>query len=394
VTIPEEPGPTGTTIQCTTAPDLKITAVEPFLLHVPVTGDHITDSMHSVTHWGLAGVILRTDGGLSGYGYTGTHAHLASDLLITDCIGRVYAPLLLDESFHHVQALWKKLYHFPPSQWVGRAGITQLALAAVDIALWDLKAKAAGLPLWRLLGASAPGGIPAYNTDGGWLNLSQQQLVDNCRRFVEKDGFRGVKIKVGSPNPRKDIERVEAVRHALGSDVRLMVDANGRCDLPGAIELGRHFDDLEVSWFEEPLWYDDVEGHQRLVQSIRTPIALGEQFYAIDAFTTFARAHAVHYFQPDATRLGGVTEWWQVADLARAHRLPVAPHIGDMMQIHLQLALAHPSCVILEYIPWTRACFEEPATVADGRFVPPVLPGAGTGLREDSIAKFGVSLVW
>jgi len=380
----------GTPIPAT--PDLKITSVSPFLLHVPVTGNHIADSVHQLTHWGIVGVVLGAEGGLRGYGYTGTHAHLGSDLLITDCIARVYAPLLMGESIHDVQALWRKLYHFPPALWVGRAGITQLALAAVDTALWDLKAKAAGLPLWRMLGAGSRDGMPAYNTDGGWLNLSLQQLVDNCRRSIEEDGFKGVKIKVGSPDARVDMQRVEAVRRAIGDGPQLMVDANGRCSLPAAMELGRCFDDLRVAWFEEPLWFDDVEGHQRLAQAIRTPIALGEQLYSLDAFAAFFRAQAVHYPQPDATRLGGVTEWLQVADLALAHRLPVAPHVGDMMQIHLQLALAHPSCVILEYIPWTRTCFVEPATAVAGRFVTPVLPGAGTTLREDAMARFGVKL--
>jgi len=389
VIIQLQPGLAETPIQ-----PLKITAVEPFLLHVPVTGNSVADSMHHLTHWGVAGVVLRTDGGLCGYGYTGTHGHLGSDLLITDCIARVYAPLLLGESIHHVNFVWRKLYHFPPSQWVGRAGITQLALAAVDIALWDLKAKAAGLPLWRLLGGSSPQGIAAYNTDAGWLNLSLEDLVANCRRSVEEHGFKAVKVKVGLPDPRRDIARVEAIRHAVGSDIRIMVDANGRCDLPAALELGRHFDDLDVTWFEEPLWYDDVEGHQRLAQSMRTPIAIGEQLYSLDAFAAFTRANATHYVQPDATRLGGITEWWQVADLARAHRLPVAPHIGDMMQIHLHLALAHASCSILEYIPWTRDCFVEPATITDGQFVSPVMPGAGTTLREDSMARFGVRLAW
>ena len=171
-----------------------------------------------------------------------------------------------------------------------------------------------------------------------------------------------------------------------------MVDANGCYDLPTAIELGRHLEDMEVAWFEEPLWYDDVEGHQRLAESIRVPIALGEQLYSLDAFNAFLNAKAVHYLQPDATRLGGITECWQVADLARAHRLPVAPHAGDMTQVHLQLALAHPDCVTLEYIPWTLECFVEPVVVADGRFLPPQLPGAGTELRADALERFGVIL--
>ncbi|HYK50446.1 MAG TPA: mandelate racemase/muconate lactonizing enzyme family protein [Terriglobales bacterium] len=374
------------------AQEIRITEVEPFLLHVPVTGTHIADSMHRVTHWGVCGAVIHTDVGLRGYGYTGTHAHRECDQLITDCIARVYSPLLRGESIHDVQRLWQKLYRFPPAQWVGRAGITQLALAAVDVALWDLKAKACGLPLWRLLGGAKPGGIEAYNTNGGWLSLSKQRLVDNSRRIVEEEGFRGFKMKVVLPNTRQDVERVEAVRRAIGPDNRLMVDANGCYDLPTAIELGRHFEDMQVAWFEEPLWYDDVEGHQRLAESIRVPIALGEQLYSLDAFNAFLNAKAVHYLQPDATRLGGITECWQVADLARAHRLPVAPHAGDMTQVHLQLALAHPDCVTLEYIPWTLGCFVEPVVVADGRFLPPQLPGAGTELRVDALERFGVIL--
>jgi L-alanine-DL-glutamate epimerase-like enolase superfamily enzyme len=374
------------------AKEIRITAVEPFLLHVPVTGNHVADSMHNLTHWGVPGAVISTDSGLRGFGYTGTHAHHGTDLLITDCISRVYAPLIVGDSIHDVLALKKKMYHFPPAQWVGRAGITQMALAAVDIALWDLKAKAAGLPLWRMMGGSRPEGIPAYNTDGGWLDLSEAQLVENCSRSINERGFQGVKIKVGLPSVHEDIRRIRAVRRAIGPTAQLMVDANGRCDLPWAIQLGRRLEDFEVSWFEEPMWYDDVKGHQKLAQSIRTPIALGEQLYSLDSFNDYFQACAMLYAQPDATRLCGISEWWQVADLASAHRLPVAPHVGDMMQVHLQLALAHPACVILEYIPWTLECFREPARVAEGRFVAPELPGAGTELRPDALERFGARL--
>lgn len=372
--------------------EIRIVKVEPFLLHVPIGGQGIADSTHSVTHWGFPGVILHASNGLRGYGCTGTHAHLESDLLITGCIARIYAPLLAGESIHDVQRLWRKLYHFPPLQWVGRAGITQLALSAVDVALWDLKAKACGLPLWRFLGGLRPDGIPAYSTDAGWLSLGKQELVANCRRAIEVEGFKGVKIKVGLPDPGEDIARVEAVRQAIGPEAQLMVDANGCCTLPGAMELGRRFEDYNLTWFEEPLWYDDVEGHRRLAEAMRVPIALGEQLYSPDAFQAFVTSGAVHYLQPDATRVGGITGCWQVMEMAHAHRLPVAPHAGDMMQIHLQLALAHPSCAILEYIPWARRCFVEPATAVDGRFAPPQLPGAGTELLPQALEQFGIPL--
>jgi len=371
---------------------MKITKIEPFLLHVPVTGNHIADSKHQVTHWGVPGVILHTDAGISGFGYTGTHAHLASDRLITDAVEHTYGPLLMGEDATDIDRLWHKLHEFPPALWVGRAGILKLALAAVDVALWDLNAKAARLPLWRFLGGTSPDGIEAYNTNCGWLSIAATELVAGCRKLVEEEGWRGLKIKVGSSDPVRDLERVRAVREAVGPNIRLMVDANGAWDLPTAVQYGRRLADYDIAWIEEPLWYDDTAGHERLASVIQTPIALGEQLYSIDAFRTFIASNAIHYVQPDAVRLGGITEWRQVADLALSYRLPVAPHAGDMVQVHWHLALAHSACTILEYIPWLKECFEEPAAIREGRALPPQMPGAGTTLRSDAGERFGVKL--
>jgi L-alanine-DL-glutamate epimerase-like enolase superfamily enzyme len=155
--------------------------------------------------------------------------------------------------------------------------------------------------------------------------------------------------------------------------------------------MGRQLADYDVYWLEEPLWYDDVEGHRRLSRRIATPIALGEQLYRLDDFRNFIDAGAVHFVQPDAVRLAGITEWWRVADLALAHRLPVVPHIGDMAQVHLHLAIAHPACRLLEYIPWMRDCFEEPAAVKEGHFAAPERPGAGTTLKAEALARYDVS---
>lgn len=369
---------------------MKITKIETFILHVPVTRSGIADSTHQVTFWGAPGVIIHTDTAIRGYGYTGTHAHLASDRLITDCIQNSYAPLLVGEDPNDVQWLWDKLYHYPPLQWIGRSGITSLALSAVDIALWDIKAKAVGVPLWKLLGGGESKKIQGYNTDGGWLNWTMDQLLDDTHQLVDQ-GYQGVKIKVGSPDPNDDLERIEAVRKLIGSRIKLMVDANGCWDLPTAINIGRHFKDYDVYWFEEPLWYDDLGGHLRLANSIETPIALGEQLYMLDNFRDFIEAGAVHFVQGDAVRLAGVTEWWRVAELALAHHLPVVPHIGDMMQVHLHLCFAHPSCALLEYIPWMRTCFEEPATVESSYFRRPMLPGAGTTLNATALSLYNVA---
>ncbi|MFU8888900.1 MAG: mandelate racemase/muconate lactonizing enzyme family protein [Trueperaceae bacterium] len=375
---------------------MRITALDTFILHVPVSGGGIADGRHRVAQWGAPGVRIRTDTGLVGTGYTGTHAHLPTDRMIVDCIEGAYAPLLLGADPREVQVLWTRVQRHPPLQWVGRSGITHLAHAAVDVALWDLKAQAAGEPLWRMLGGGGEERLEAYDTDGGWLDRSETQLLAETEARLAQ-GYRAVKIKVGSrddrgaPDPGRDLRRAQRVHELLPPGGRLMVDANGAWDLATALEAGRGLDALGVAWLEEPIWYDDLPGHARLARELATPIALGEQLYTLDAFRDFIAAGAVHYVQADAVRLAGISEWWRVAELAHAHHLPVVPHIGDMMQVHLQLAIAHPACALLEHIPWMRSCFVEPATVRDGLFVVPERPGAGTALRDEALERYAVA---
>jgi L-alanine-DL-glutamate epimerase-like enolase superfamily enzyme len=367
---------------------MKITQVDPLILHMPLNTASIADSTHRITHWGVVGVRLATDSGLEGYGYTGTHADLASDRLITSCIGNCYAPLLLGEDAGAGRRLWLKLARAPALQWVGRAGITQLALAAVDVALWDLRAKAAKQPLWHLLGGPVRDRLEAYNTDIGWLSIPDVELVDGCRRAVEVDGFRRIKIKVGHDNPGIDLRRIEAVRRAIGDDVTLAIDGNGKWDLPTCRRFCARAEAFDIFWFEEPLWYDDVAGHAALARSTSIPVALGEQLYSADAFAAFMDAGAIDYVQPDVTRLGGITEFMQVADAAHARRLPVAAHAGEMSQVHVHLSYAHPAAAMLEYIPWIMDNFVEPIRVHEGYFDRPQVPGAGSTPTAEALARF------
>jgi L-alanine-DL-glutamate epimerase-like enolase superfamily enzyme len=371
---------------------MRITAVEPFILHLPLTAEAIADSTHRITRWGVVGARIATDAGLEGWGFTGTHAHAPSDRLIAACIRDCYAPLLIGEDAGARTRLWGKLARNPALMWVGRAGITQLALAAVDVALWDLGAKAAGLPLWAFLGGATSERVEAYNTDVGWLSILKPQLVDGCRRAVEEEGFRFVKLKVGHDDIGTDLDRIAAVRAALGPGVRIAVDGNGRWDLPTCLRFAAAARGLDLVWFEEPLWYDDVEGHRRLAETGLIPVALGEQLYSVDAFRAFVAAGAVHYVQPDVTRLGGITEYIEVADLARACRLPVAPHAGEMSQVHVHLAYWHPATSILEYMPWIKDWFLDPAAVREGWFLRPERPGAGTTPRPEALAEHGVAV--
>ena len=370
---------------------MKIRSVEPFILHVPIHAGSISDSTHTVTHWGVVGARIATADGLIGFGFTGTHAHLPTDRLIASCIAESYAPLLIGEDASEGHRLWHKLARFPAIRWVGRAGITHLALAAIDIALWDLRAKAVGLPLWKLLGGATKEKLEAYNTDIGWLSIAKDDLVAKSNRAIEHDGFRRLKLKVGHDDPMVDIERIEAVRSAVGPRVTIAIDANGRWDLPTCQRFCARAEPLDIFWFEEPMWFDDIGSHAALAASTSIPLALGEQLYTIDAFRSFIDAGAVAYVQPDVTRLAGVTEYIQVAEMAHSHRLPIVAHIGDMGQAHVHLSYWHSATPMLEYIPWIKHAFVEPIRVEDGYYVRPETPGAGCTLTETALSSYAKS---
>lgn len=370
---------------------MRISRVQPFIVHVPLKS-RIADSTNSIDHWGFPGVVLQTDSGLKGYGFTGTHAFLPGDQQIARYISGIYGPLLLGETVESrncIERIWRKLHDAPPLMWIGRAGVSHLALAAVDIAIWDLFAKSLNLPLWKILHqGEKPLRLEAYNTDSGWLSMHTEALVAGCSRSIE-DGFKGVKIKVGRANPEEDLARIEAVRRAIGPEHRLMIDVNGRWSLETASKLAPHLDAHDLFWCEEPLYFDDVVAHAQLARTMRTPIAIGEQLYSRFHFDAFFHLGATRFVQVDAVRVAGITEWLAVA--ARAHELgaAVVPHVGDMMQVHQHTAFAHPACNLLEFIPWTQHCFEEPATVRNGEFVLPQAPGAGTTMKEEALRGFG-----
>ena len=195
---------------------------------------------------------------------------------------------------------------------------------------------------------------------------------------IEVDGFRRIKIKVGHDHPGIDLSRIEAVRRAIGADVTLAIDGNGKWDLPTCQRFCARAEAFDIHWFEEPLWYDDVAGACRArAQHVDSRCPGRAALHAPTPSPPSWTAGAVHYVQPDVTRLGGITEFLQVADAAHARRLPVAAHAGEMSQVHVHLSYAHPATSVLEYIPWIMDNFVEPIRVA-GRLL---RPSAGPGRR-------------
>lgn len=365
---------------------MKIVAAESFLLDVPI-GSTIADSMQSVTRLEFAGVRLATDEGHAGTGYTVTVGH--GGAVIQTAIDTLFARDLIGRDPHDVKEIWRDLYA-GSSHWIGRAGATTMAQSAIDIALWDILGKSAGLPLWQLLGGARRADIPIYNTHAGWLNYSIDQLCDEASRLLDA-GYRALKMKVGLADSREDRRRVEAVRRRIGDDVLLMVDANQKWDLMQATHAARLLGEFDLAWLEEPLHPDDIRSHRMLHESATIPIALGEHVYTTHAFRDYIEQHAVDLIQVDVCRIGGVTPWLEVAALANAFNLRVCPHAGDLMQVHQHLVKAIPNHWLLEVIPiWERGPFMHQVELADGHCRTPEAPGASTDFTQHALETYRV----
>ena len=331
-------------------------------------------------------VRIRTDEGLTGIGYS------RGGRLVHSAIEYEVKPLVMGKDPLAATLFWEEAYRSTIA--VGRRGAVMKALSAVDIALWDIKAKAAGLPLFRFLGGGDPE-VPAY-VSGGYYRDGQtlEELTGEMIKYAER-GFRAMKMRVGRLPWREDVTRVAAVREAVGDDVDLMVDANNGYLTPAdAIRAGQAFGEYGIRWLEEPVHPDDLAGSARVAAALDVPIATGEQESTRWAFRALIDGRAADILQPDVTVVGGVSEWLRVAALASASGLPVAPHYFP--EVHAHLAVAHPNTMYVEYFypDADIISFDEllvaPIKPRDGRLRASERPGVGLDLKEDAVAKYRV----
>ena len=291
---------------------------------------------------------------------------------------REIAPELLGEDPSDIGRLWDKLQWAGAS--VGRGGLAVQAIAAFDVALWDLKAKRAGLPLAKLLGAYRDG-VRCYNTSGGFLSVPAEEAVANAQAALAS-GVGGIKLKVGHPDPRVDIERVELARKRLGDDVALMVDANQQWDRPTALRMGRRLEPYNLVWIEEPLDAFDAQGHADLARALDTPVATGEMLTSVAEHWRLLEAGAADILQPDAPRVGGISQFMKVSALADHMGVPIAPHFA--MELHLHLAAAQPRESWVEHFDWLEPLFNERLELRDGRMLIPPRPGLGLTVSDQA----------
>ena len=261
---------------------------------------------------------------------------------------------------------------------VGRSGVAVQAIAAIDVALWDLKSKRAGLPLSKLIGAHRDS-VRCYNTSGGFLGSPLPEVLDNATRSVEA-GIGGIKIKVGHPDHRVDFERLTAMREHLGEDFPLMVDANQQWDRPTAMRMCRAMEEFNLVWIEEPLDAYDNAGHAELAREIATPIATGEMLASVAEHKRLIELRACDVIQPDAPRIGGISQFRRLAILAEDAGLQLAPHFA--MEIHSHLAATYPIEPWVEHFDWLDPLFNEHMEIADGRMLVSGRPGLGITLSE------------
>lgn len=338
-----------------------------------------TDAIQAFTTQETPLVRIFTDDGVDGAGYSYTIGQGGSSIvaLLRDHMG----PWLIGRDPAMVEELWKGLFFFTHATSVG--GITSFALAAVDTALWDLRCRRAGLPL-HVMAGGAQRRVPLYTTEGGWLHLEPKALVDQTLEAKAR-GFRGAKIKVGRPHVGEDMRRLTAVREAVGADFEIMVDANQAFTVAEAIRRARHYEGVDLAWYEEPLPAEDIDGHVRLSQSTSLPIAIGESLYHLSHFREYLQRGACSIVQADVGRIGGITPWLKTAHLAESFNAAVCPHF--LMEIHVGLCAAVPNATWVEYIPQLDDITTDRMTIADGHAVPSDKPGLGIEWDWKAIEK-------
>ncbi len=281
------------------------------------------------------------------------------------------APRLIGRNPLNIEAIWKDLFFHTHATAVG--AITSLALACVDTALWDWRARSQNLPLWLLLGGAQPK-VPVYTTEGGWLHLGADELVDQTLA-AKALGFKGAKIKVGRPHVSEDVARLSAVRAAVGPGFEIMTDANQGFNRPEVVRRAAAFASLDLAWLEEPLPAEDVAGHRQLLEHTAIPVAVGESMYHLSQFREYLEQGACSIVQPDVARIGGITPWIKVAHLAEGFDVPVCPHF--LMELHVSLCAGVPNAAWVEYIPQLDDITTSRIRVEGGYAFPPDTPGLG-----------------
>ena len=370
---------------------MKITDITTTILHDPDRRAIRDSTIIGAWEGGATSIFIhiKTDEGIEGVGIAEPRPVHA----IRAIVDREFKGLLIGQDPFNIEKIWNEM--FWKIRNYGRKGVGIQALAAIDVGLWDLKAKALGVPLYRLLNPMYES-VPVYGS-GGWTNMTEEELVGEATGFVDQ-GFSKYKMKVGmnfGQEEKEDIKRVAAVREAVGDDIEVYVDANMGYNVKQAIRMTRIFEEYNVGWLEEPVLADNITGLAEVTRASDIPIATGENEYTRHGFKELIANRGADIIQPDVARVGGVTEWMKVASLADSFGLQIAPH--GIPEVHLHLCMAIPYLKVVEYFDggWGRVgkanFFTDVPLPQNGMWTPfPDKPGLGFGLDPDAVAKYSI----
>ncbi|WP_264554900.1 mandelate racemase/muconate lactonizing enzyme family protein [Halocatena marina] len=367
---------------------MKIEEIESFAVSIPLE-EPVAFATRVVEERDHAIVYVRTEDGTEGVGYTLGYGGAS---VVAKAVESVLAPMIEGEDPRDTSRLWREM--FDGTVQIGRKGVMVRAISCIDIALWDIKAKAAGMPLYKLLGGHADE-VPAY-ASGGYYREGKD--LDGLREEMETYVDRGhdvVKMKVGRKPLEEEVERVRVAREAIGPNRTLLMDANGKwTNKQEAVRACQAFAPYDPYFIEEPVMPDSLDLYREVNESLDYAVAGGELEFNRYGFADLLRENAVEIIQPDVTVVGGVTEWMRVADMAACHDIPVAPHYN--WDLHIQLLAAIENGLWIEYFYRDSdvKAFDDvltyPVEPTDGMIELPQRPGHGVELDRPALEAFRV----